>query len=267
MRVGVVGTGRFGENHIRILKELGHEVYIYDMDEKRKIEMAQKYDVADFFVDSIMDAVIIATPSDTHYKVAKPFLEKGISVLVEKPLCLHVDEAKELVELAEKNDAILATGTVFRFTPGALAFRKLMDELDVEKVVMRFYNTKLPRKDSNILFNLGIHFIDLVMSTNLWKQEKGKKAINAEYSDTIGSIFINIGKVRIEIYLMCDAKTKIRDADIMSSTGRAYIDFMKTDGEEPLVKEDRHFLRSVETKIQPRNKANWELIKILEDLS
>lgn len=264
MRVGIVGTGKFGENHIRILKELGHEIYIFDTDEKRQKEMSEKYNVADFFVDSIMDAVVIATPSDTHYRVAKPFLEKGINVLVEKPLCLKTSEAKELVKLAEKNDAILATGTVFRFTQGALTFRKFMDELDVEKVVMRFYNTKAPRTDSNILFNLGIHFIDLLMTTKIWNSEKTMKA---EYSDDKGIIYLTLGKTEIEIKLLCNAERKIRDADIISRTGRVRIDLMETGDEEPLLKEDRHFLRSTKTKIQPRNKANWELIKILEDLS
>lgn len=268
VRVGIIGTGKFGENHIRILKELGHEVYIFDTDKKRQLEMAEKYNVADFFVDSIMDAVIVATPSDIHYEVTKPLLEKGINVLVEKPLCLHTDEAKELVELAEKNDVILATGTVFRFTPGAVEFKAIVDNLNVKKIVMRFYNTKPPRSDSNILFNLGIHYIDLLLSTDMFKYtDKSEIHYKAEYSDTIGSIFMEIGDISVEIYLMCGAEKKIRDIDIVTEASHIYIDLKKANDVEPLFLEDAHFLESIKNRTQPGNGADYNLIKILEGLS
>ena len=71
MRLAVIGCGRFGENHTRILKELGHEVYIYDYDRKRVDELSQKYDVKVLNDLVKPKAVFIATPSNTHYDIVK----------------------------------------------------------------------------------------------------------------------------------------------------------------------------------------------------
>jgi len=67
--------------------------------------------------DPSINAVIIATPAETHYSIAKYILEKGINVLVEKPITLHTEEAEELVAIAESNSLKLMVGHVLLFHP------------------------------------------------------------------------------------------------------------------------------------------------------
>ena len=102
--IAVIGTGHWGKNHARVYKELCQEgvvdsVQICDVDEARVRELGSALDIqctSDYqkiLDDQKIQAVSIVTPSRTHYKIAKEFMEAGEDVLVEKPLTMDIAEA------------------------------------------------------------------------------------------------------------------------------------------------------------------------------
>lgn len=125
----VIGVGSLGQHHARILGKHPNSrlEYIVDTDEKRaeKIIKSNKLK-AEIFTDykeliGKADAVVIAAPTQFHYRIAKPLLEKGIHCLVEKPVTLSVEEAQDLIGTAQKHNVILQVGHVERFNPAVIA--------------------------------------------------------------------------------------------------------------------------------------------------
>ena len=101
--------------------------YIVDTDEKRaeKIIKSNKLNavILTDYKNLIgkVDAAVISAPTQFHYEIAKPLLENGIHCLVEKPITLNVEEAQELIEIAQKRNVVLQVGHVERFNPAVIA--------------------------------------------------------------------------------------------------------------------------------------------------
>ena len=128
LRVGVVGVGHIGSNHARIYAEIPSAEFtaVYDVEPFRSRTIASKFGAApakslDDFM-AMVDAASVATPTNTHYDVARALLAKGKHVLIEKPITDNTAHATELAELAALNGLILQVGHVERFNPvlGAL---------------------------------------------------------------------------------------------------------------------------------------------------
>ncbi|NBS55338.1 gfo/Idh/MocA family oxidoreductase, partial [bacterium] len=123
VKVGVVGVGHMGKEHARIYAESAKAelVGVYDTDPPTAKKIADKHRTRVFSTLAEMveatEAVSIVTPTIHHLVSAEPFLRKGRHVLVEKPIAMDTREARELVNLAEKNGAKLAVGHVERFNP------------------------------------------------------------------------------------------------------------------------------------------------------
>ncbi|MDR2427113.1 MAG: Gfo/Idh/MocA family oxidoreductase [Endomicrobium sp.] len=129
VRTAVIGVGSLGQHHARILGTHPNSKleFIVDTDEKRankiaKANPANPAVLTDFKqIISKTDAAVIAAPTQFHYQIARPLLESGIHCLVEKPITLNVEEAQELIEIAQKNNVILQVGHVERFNPAVIA--------------------------------------------------------------------------------------------------------------------------------------------------
>src|SRR5690606_33997307 len=110
-----------------------------------------------------VDAVSIATPTSTHYSIARDCLQQGIHVLVEKPITVTVAEADELIELAAANNRKLQVGHLERFNAAVLA---LGDALQQPKFIEshRLAPFKLRATDVNVILDLMIHDIDIILN-------------------------------------------------------------------------------------------------------
>ncbi len=173
--IAIIGAGYWGKNHIRNYKTLLVEkqityLKICDSNEKRAKEMSIDYkldyttDINDIKNDTKINAVVIVTPSNTHYDLAKLFLESGKDVFVEKPISLSSNHAKELVELAEKKKRILMVGHLFRYHPAVKDIKKRIDigEFGKINIVMSYrFALGVPRKDMGVIFALAVHDLDL----------------------------------------------------------------------------------------------------------
>ena len=123
LRVGVVGVGHIGKNHARLYAENEAADFsaIYDTDAAHAAQIAQQYHVRaanslEEFAE-LVDAASVATPTSSHFAVARPLLEKGKHLLIEKPIAENTAEASELAALALQRQLVLQVGHVERFNP------------------------------------------------------------------------------------------------------------------------------------------------------
>jgi predicted dehydrogenase len=166
-RILLIGVGRWGANHLRVLKSMPIELFIADHHEERlsSVDVPESHrtrEPASFFPK--IDAAVVVTPAPTHFEICRELLETGKDVFVEKPISLVSSEARVLAEMAQTAGLILQAGHIFRFDPASLWLRGAIAEGRFGKLKMlraRFSGFKRPRQDSGVTFADSIHFIDL----------------------------------------------------------------------------------------------------------
>jgi len=173
-KIVLVGVGKFGKNHLRVLKELEKDglCILYGVVDKRVevLENVKKsYNVetsmnlADF-LESDVDAMDIVTPANTHYEMCKKCLTKGKHVFVEKPLATSYDEARRLTQLAADKDRILMAGHIFRYNLAVRKIKELINHGELGKIYYmlgHYMGFKEPRTDVGALLNFAVHHIDI----------------------------------------------------------------------------------------------------------
>ena len=181
LRVGLIGLGYWGPNYARVVTELpgADLVAVCDASSealafiRARVPTARTTtDPADLFGADDIDAVIVATPTSTHYEIALGALNGSKHVLCEKPLASTVAECNELIAAGERNDAVLFVGHTFLFNPAVRRMRSLIDEGAVGKLLYAHASrTGLGpiRQDVNALWDLAPH--DLSILIHLFGQE------------------------------------------------------------------------------------------------
>jgi len=137
VNVGIIGCGTWGRNHIRVLNNLAGATVaaVADTDSatlSRAQEMVRavrcETEPRKLIEDPKLDALVIATPTSTHYQVAREALLANKHVLCEKPLCRTSAEGKELVELARARNQVLMVGHIFLFNAGIVKVKELIEQ-------------------------------------------------------------------------------------------------------------------------------------------
>lgn len=167
-RVGVIGAGSLGFHHARILREVaGAEMAgIYDADPARAAQVSSELGVRAFeSSDALLaavDAAVVAVPTTAHAQVSLAALDAGVHLLIEKPIAASVEEADAIVERAEANGLVVATGHVERFNGALRACEQYLED-------PRFAESHRlapfgPRgTDVAVVLDLMIHDIDLLL--------------------------------------------------------------------------------------------------------
>ena len=166
LKCAVIGVGYLGKFHAEKYATLPNVefVAVCDTDEKRCREIAYQHNVEAIsnYQDLLgkVDAVSIATPTSSHHIIAKFFLENNIHVLLEKPITTTIDEAQELIAIANKNQLTLQIGHLERFNPVLTTLKdRLTRPLFIESLRLAPYK---PRSaDINVVLDLMIHDIDI----------------------------------------------------------------------------------------------------------
>ena len=168
IRIGVIGLGYLGKFHYQKYKanKFVNLTSVVDIDKKnysiikeKGVLMFEKYQD---IVDKV-DAVSIVTPTVTHYKLAKYFLDNKIHVLLEKPMTETVAQAKKLNAIAKKNKCVLQIGHLEQFNPAIRKLRKSTCKpqfIEVHRLCQ--FNPRA--NDVDVVLDLMIHDIDIVLS-------------------------------------------------------------------------------------------------------
>lgn len=170
LKVGVIGTGHMGQYHVNVIVNIAQAEVTgcFDADPNRLVEISKRFDIPGFRdIDELIeksDALIIAVPTVYHYEIAKKCLERGKHVLVEKPMTETVEQARELVELAEKKNLVLQVGHVERFNGAVMELKKVVERpFLIEARRLSPFNPRIA--DVGVVLDLMIHDLDIV--TNL----------------------------------------------------------------------------------------------------
>ena len=168
IRVGVIGTGSMGKNHARIFGEMPRAQFTAVLDSRAETasQIASQYGAKpvttiEEFADAV-DAATIATPTVTHFEIAKALLERGKHVLVEKPFTETPEQARELCDLAHAKGLVLQVGHIERFNP-------VMSALDQRLNAPRFIEaTRLspyPGRslDVGVVLDVMIHDLEIIL--------------------------------------------------------------------------------------------------------
>ncbi|MGB2706068.1 MAG: Gfo/Idh/MocA family oxidoreductase [Candidatus Omnitrophota bacterium] len=280
VNVGVVGVGYLGSLHVRVYSQLknANPVCVCDIDKKKAKKIAKKYRLW-YFPDyrtlfDKVDAVSIAVPTSLHYKIAKDFLNNGIHVLIEKPITQTVEEAQELIDIANSKNLTMQVGHIERFNPVVRAVEPyLKAPRFIECHRSGPYTKKKRVKDVGVVLDLMIHDIDIILS--LVKSEV--KNIEAVGISTI-SPYEDIANVRLnfkngtiaDITASRVTKEEVRKIKISQEDSYITLDYLhldahivrKIDGrivkerikpekKEPLKLELKSFISSIQNGTKP----------------
>lgn len=174
IKMGVIGSGFWGRNHIRVLKEINDVdlVFIADIDVSRGEEVSKRFNVK-FFRDykealerCDVDAVTICTPTHTHYEIALDVIKRGIDVLIEKPVTGDLSKILKLSEIARDKNVKVMPGFIERFNPAVNYLKHLIDVGRIGHIITIIAERLSRRpervKDVGVLYDLGIHDIDVI---------------------------------------------------------------------------------------------------------
>jgi len=171
--LAVIGCGHWGPNHVRVFNSLKESAVlaVADPDPKRLERIREafpsircEHDYKHVLRDPGIDAVVIATPTGTHYPLVRESLLAGKHVLCEKPLCEDPAQARELSDLADDRGRTLMVGHVFLFNPGIVKAKEIVDagELgDVRYLSAVRTNLGPIRSDVNAAYDLAAHDISI----------------------------------------------------------------------------------------------------------
>lgn len=164
-QICVIGGGRWGENHIRTLSEMGNLGAVVDMNAVRLEELKDNYGMETYTdLDEAIahgyDGYVVSTSAETHYAIGKKLLSLGLSTLIEKPMTMHIEESKELVEIAEKTGANFMVAHILLFHSAINKIKELIDSGEIGQVYY-MYSTRIKfgvvRTEENVFESFAPH--------------------------------------------------------------------------------------------------------------
>ncbi|MCL2624964.1 MAG: Gfo/Idh/MocA family oxidoreductase, partial [Planctomycetaceae bacterium] len=171
LRMGIVGAGRLGAFHAAkaVARDDVELVGIYDVNHENARTVAERvqswtFDSPKSLADSVQ-AAVIAVPSVHHAEIARLFLDKGVSLLIEKPMTTTASEAKSLIALAEKNKAKILVGHTEQYNPAWEAGRQFLASgipclIDARRTSGYTFRST----DIGVVLDLMIHDLELILS-------------------------------------------------------------------------------------------------------
>lgn len=217
INLAVIGAGKWGFNHVRtaigVLEADQVTVCDSNPDIKKKIEKIKNginftTDLSSILNNERINAVIVATPAETHYAIALQLLNKGKNVLVEKPFTLFTAEAKTLNVVAEKYNCKLMVGHVLLYHPAIMKMKELINRGMMGKL-QYIYSNRLNlgtiRTEENILWSFAPHDISIIQfltgSRPISVTAKGASFLQNKIEDTTLTYLEYPGNVKAHIFV------------------------------------------------------------------
>ena len=279
LRVGVVGVGHIGSNHARLYAEQSNAEFtaIYDTDRGKAEDLAAKHgvrasDSLSEFLEQV-DAASVATPTNTHFEVARQLLERGKHALIEKPIADNAADATELARMAAERQLVLQVGHVERFNPVLSA---LEQRLTRPRFIEAHRLSPYPNRstDIGVVLDLMIHDLEIILhlvrspvqtidAVGVPVLSRGEDIANARIRFENGCV-ANITSSRISPERMRKIRVFQEDAylslDYQSQTGEIYRrtptgieqDQVEIEREEPLKQQLAAFVECAATGRAPK---------------
>jgi predicted dehydrogenase len=285
VRVGVVGVGHLGVHHARVYSEIlgANLVGVVDIDENRAHAVAENlgvpaYNDLDRFLDETRpDALSIVVPTVKHFEVAKAAMERGVNLLIEKPVTAGTEEAEELLRIASDRNLVLQVGHIERFNSAVQQIREMVsDPIYIQSRRMGPFSSRIA--DVGVVLDLMIHDVDIILSlvrseiTDISAMGRCVRTDNEDIASaqiqfangTIAHILVSrVTEKRIrtleitepERYLMVNYETQdVTLNHCVQSPGRGMVEVVEHPvfpKREPLKLELQDFIRCVREGVEP----------------
>ena len=278
LKIGVVGTGHLGKIHLQNLLELTTDFSVqgfYDTDTVITSEVVRDFNLKAFdHLDTLLvhvDAILISSPTHTHFSIAIQALKSGKHVFIEKPVCINIEESNKLLRYAQEAGMVVQVGHVERFNPALIASMSFIDKpLFMEAQRSAPFQTR--GTDVSVVYDLMIHDIDIALNI----AHSNVKKI-ASFGMQVLSESIDMASVRLEFENGCVAnlsasrvsQIKERKTTFYMEDSQLTVDFLKKEAERNILmidsKGQRSFVRSI-IPVEDTNAIQSELSAFAESI-
>lgn len=314
MKIAVIGCGRWGINHVRTAHKLiQNDLTVCDFSESAKQKVENISGEIEFVSDiefivnnSDIKGVIIATPAETHFAIAKRMMEAGKDVLIEKPITLQSKDAIELENIAKKLNRILMVGHILLYHPAIIKVKELVNSGKIGKL-QYIYSNRLNlgalRSEENVLWSFAPHDISVIQYLTETKPVEvtanGAQILQNNIEDTTMTYLIYPNNIHAHIFVSWLHPFKEQRLVVIGDLGMIVFEdsltenklkffkkgFQKVDGQiekfdspfevidfkpaQPLEEEQKHFMDCIENREEPltNGKHAIEVLEILERAS
>lgn len=280
-RVGVIGTGGWGKNHVRVLSELRSLAAVCDTNMERVNLYSKDFRVpgystlGEMLKKEKLDAVTICTPASTHFAMASEALAAGVHTFVEKPMTTTVKDGEELIEIAKSANRTLTVGFIERFNPPISDLKQMISMGKMGELILLEFHRENRRgqniSDVGIVKDASVHDID----TACWLFGEVPKVVYGrvgsarqplEHEDFAAVLLGFSGQKTAFLVTNWITPNRVRTLSAVFSGGVVDVDFVtqKTsihEGaattvptrqfQEPLMQELREFVTAIQEKRQP----------------
>ena len=237
MNILLVGLGRWGEKHLRVLRELGATVWAADVAAERRqwaiargVEPAHAVDDYRTVLERV-DAVDVVTPADSHLAIAETCLRAGKPCFIEKPLTRTAEEGRRLAAIAAETGRVVQVGHIFRFHPVTAAIQEALAGRRIGAVryaTARFSGFKRPRTDVGVFQTDGIHYVDL-FRVLLRREPTAVSALQRDFLgrglDDLSLVAVHYGDVPVVVDANYFAPGTHRECVIVGDAGSLVADY------------------------------------------
>jgi predicted dehydrogenase len=303
IRIGVIGLGRMGKNHLNILSFLNSvEVkFVSDPDNKKNNNKNFLFTKKPFSLLKEVDAVIIASPTSTHFDVIKKIGKRVKNIFVEKPLAQNFSETKKIINLVKKNKINLRVGFIERFNPAVESLLKIVKKN--QKIISFDFTRTSPLssriKDVDVVIDLMVHDVDLAILFNgnvkfvksygykkfgkifyvtaILQHENGvlSRILTSRITQkkirlinvVIENKYIECDLLRKEIYI--SKNTKVKDYSKKNFTYKNFGEVIETSPQEALLSEVQAFInscRGLNNKYLANHLHSYEVMRVCEKI-
>ncbi len=280
LKIGVVGTGGWGKNHLRVLNELNVLHCLCDVDPERASFWSKKYrckaytDFEKMLSEEALDAVNVCTPTSTHFDIASKALKRGVNTFVEKPMTSSASQGKQLLELAKDSKVLLTVGFIERFNPAVSEAKSaIKNKMLGDPLLLEFHreNKWAGRvTDVGVVSDTSVHDID----TARWLFDEEPFLVFARVGNVLAGsredfAVITLGfKKEKSAFIMSNWVTpkRLRQMTVVCTQGVITLDFISQESRyddasgtriprreyrEPLLIELEHFVECVKSGKDP----------------
>ena len=237
MNVLLIGLGRWGANHVRVLRQIGVTVWAADVSAERRqwaisqgVQPAHAVEDYQAVLDRV-DAVDVVTPADSHLAIVETCLRTGKHCFIEKPLTQTAAEGRRLLAVAQAAGRVVQVGHIFRFHPVTAALEAALAAGRIGAVryaTGRFSGFKRPRTDVGVFQTDGIHYVDLFRHL-LRREPTGVSALQRDFLgrglDDLSVATVHYGDVPVVIEANYFVPGTYRDCVIVGEQGSLVADY------------------------------------------
>lgn len=268
-KVAVIGVGSMGRNHARVYREMSGVdlVAIADMNQELVWSLAERYntrpytDFCEMLDKEQPEAVTIAVPTSLHLQVAMQVIQRGIHLLIEKPIALTIEEGERIIDAAQKKQCLLMVGHIERFNPAIIELKRRIAEGELGRIFqidarrLGPFPTRI--SDVGVVIDLAVHDLDIMRYVTghevVRVYAETEKRVHSLQEDLLTSLIRLDDGIIGTLSINWLTPTKIRELNVLGERGLFHVDYLT---------QDLYFYRNAMVK-----NDDWETLRVLRGVS